>query len=1216
MAGTKNALRTARVAVVALSLLLAVGAVGCWVLASKTIQQNRDEIIASASTVTDNTIANVITGQDLAVPVTTARANEIDEALQTSGFGSTGFQNVTIWRIDGQVVYANQQKLLGARLPTEVTHLRSVIKDGASSQIKEGIFQVYVPYITNGTDAVIELDRPDAPIVATATPLRAASGMLAFFFLATLFVLMRLSHAISSAAANQAFRPTQTQGLGQVSQAPDADAPTRSRRGEQAAAAQAGYREEAEARRRAEDRAHALEEQVSLLQEQYRNSLTELQTTQKKLQEAVTNAAGPRGDKAAEERLLKAEGRARLLEGQLSAMSQEREKMATQLTEAREDAARVAAPDPEVERRIQQLGQESLALRAELEGTKTELDVAKRELATNQTRAKDLEAEIAGLGNVERDAAQQREELQRVAAEADLLRGELEGLRGGAEEAQVLRGQLDELRGQLEQLLPHAEAARTLRVELDEVAAARTAAEEARASTQQQLDAVSAELETARNEAAEASARHDDVAADRDRVRDELETTSATLTAEREAAEALRAEVAAAEAAASAAEQGATQERERLAAEHAEALAAKEREAAERVEAARAELRVEFESLEADLRAGLETTATELAGDLRRTQEELAAAQARAEETAGELERSTSALEEARALVATGDELARSHAEELEAVRAELLAAHERADQRGSAAEATAAELDELRTQLHVAVDELEALRAAKSGDENALAHAQADAQGSRRELDAALARLEETERERDTARAELEATASVSGAELVAAHDEITATAAARDAALAELDAIRSQVDGAEDEAIVWRTRLAELEGELETNRTELETNRMELETNRTDLESVRAELANAHAEIQTELARGVEVAGRAEQAEQELAILRDQQIAAAADEDGTELEEIARVAQERLASQTDKLTETEDRAHAAEQQLEQALGRLSELEEALRQAAEGSPVAASAAEGAEPIEDRRAATPFTKELSLDAKKTLTQILGITLTLKHKKSAQEQAPFLRQLSAMAKRLDRTVSDLAEAEKLAHGEIELNVRRTNLEALVERVVEESGVGGEHEVRLETEELVVGVDPLRAEQILNGLLRSSADRTSPGSQITVRLQHENEGALLSVEDKEASSDGSLSPVVARLADVMGGWAKVESRPSGGSAFRVYLPDQSGAGVKTTAKPEDTLQITVENPTAEEAPAEPVDFSEVGDDDPWAAGQLLVQELQRLSHQEGK
>jgi hypothetical protein len=73
--------------------------------------------------------------------------------------------------------------------------------------------------------------------------------------------------------------------------------------------------------------------------------------------------------------------------------------------------------------------------------------------------------------------------------------------------------------------------------------------------------------------------------------------------------------------------------------------------------------------------------------------------------------------------------------------------------------------------------------------------------------------------------------------------------------------------------------------------------------------------------------------------------------------------------------------------------------------------------------------------------------------------------------------------------------------------------------------------------------------------------------------------------------------------------------------VYLPDQSGGGAKSspshTADGEDTLQITVENPpAAEDVDREPVDFSEAGDDDPWAAGQLLVQELQRLSHQEGK
>ena len=196
--------------------------------------------------------------------------------------------------------------------------------------------------------------------------------------------------------------------------------------------------------------------------------------------------------------------------------------------------------------------------------------------------------------------------------------------------------------------------------------------------------------------------------------------------------------------------------------------------------------------------------------------------------------------------------------------------------------------------------------------------------------------------------------------------------------------------------------------------------------------------------------------------------------------------------------------------------------------------------------------LEDRRASTPFMQELSLDAKKSLTSILGLSLTLKHKSGPKEQAPLLRQLAAYARRLDHTVADLLDADKLARGEVELHMRRTDLEALVQRVVEESQVGNDHDVRLQTERIIASVDPVRTEQILMGLLRGSTDRTPLGSAITIRLTKGEGGALISVEDAEASSDASLSPVVARFADIQGGWAKVESRPNGGSAFRVFLP----------------------------------------------------------------
>jgi K+-sensing histidine kinase KdpD len=245
-------------------------------------------------------------------------------------------------------------------------------------------------------------------------------------------------------------------------------------------------------------------------------------------------------------------------------------------------------------------------------------------------------------------------------------------------------------------------------------------------------------------------------------------------------------------------------------------------------------------------------------------------------------------------------------------------------------------------------------------------------------------------------------------------------------------------------------------------------------------------------------------------------------------------------------------------------------------------------------------------------KEISLDAKKTLTQILGITLALKHKKSGSEQAPLIKQLATHTRRLDHTIADLVEADKLAHGDVDLHVRRTDVQALVQRIIEESDFGSEHELVVDTERLVVAVDPIRTEQIIAGLLRGAIERSPDGSPITVKLDHEEGGALIAVEDAEASSDASLSPVVSRFAEAQGGWAKVEGRLGGGSSFKVFLPDGSSPVVSTedaaggTSDQDSDVEIVVEV----ESPAEEED--EPGW--PEAAGKLLVQELQKLSREE--
>jgi signal transduction histidine kinase len=285
----------------------------------------------------------------------------------------------------------------------------------------------------------------------------------------------------------------------------------------------------------------------------------------------------------------------------------------------------------------------------------------------------------------------------------------------------------------------------------------------------------------------------------------------------------------------------------------------------------------------------------------------------------------------------------------------------------------------------------------------------------------------------------------------------------------------------------------------------------------------------------------------------------------------------------------------------------LSEAELRTHQMSEALREMrepmhAEAGPVEAMATQP-EAFDDRRAATPFMKELSNDATKTISRITGIAQLLKHKKDSKDQAALLKQLNAYARRLDYTVADIADADKLARGTIQLQPKKLDLEALVNRLVEESGISNDHEVRIITDPVKIRLDAQRTEQIVAGLLRNAGDRTPNTKSIVVRLQHVDGGATISVEDPEPSSDASMSPVVRRFAEVQGGWAKVESREGGGSIFRVHLPD---AGIPEGTVPPE-LQIMVEGPQdgAEEDPWEPT-----------TAEQILSRELRRLAELEDR
>jgi hypothetical protein len=347
--------------------------------------------------------------------------------------------------------------------------------------------------------------------------------------------------------------------------------------------------------------------------------------------------------------------------------------------------------------------------------------------------------------------------------------------------------------------------------------------------------------------------------------------------------------------------------------------------------------------------------------------------------------------------------------------------------------------------------------------------------------------------------------------------------------------------------------------------------------------------------------------------------------QLELADDQGKAQIDELLRVTQERLAGQTEKLIAAEDRVRDLEAELGSAVERADVVEadlrthqmsEALREMREQDvattrdattqrevAAATTAAIDAGVLQDRRATSPLMKELSVDAKRSIAKIDGITKLLKHKKDGKDQAQLMKQLATHTRRLDHAVADIADAEKLATGTIDLSIKRTDMEALVARVVEETSVDADHDIRVIAEPMKIRIDPQRTERILSGLLQASTERTQGGKTIVVRLRAAEGGASLSVEDPGQPVESVVSSIVRTFAEIQGGSIAVEPI-DGGAAFRVFLPDGAGTGVSPT------LSITVDELEGEHPTGAPADDWEAE-----AAHQELAAELRRFAQLEG-
>jgi signal transduction histidine kinase len=110
-------------------------------------------------------------------------------------------------------------------------------------------------------------------------------------------------------------------------------------------------------------------------------------------------------------------------------------------------------------------------------------------------------------------------------------------------------------------------------------------------------------------------------------------------------------------------------------------------------------------------------------------------------------------------------------------------------------------------------------------------------------------------------------------------------------------------------------------------------------------------------------------------------------------------------------------------------------------------------------------------------------------------------------------------------------------------------ALLTATLEDATFLEDRLVRLEAGTVHARVDPVRARQIVEGMLDAARERTRSGAAIVVRVRETDAGVRVSVEDDNRVPT-AISPemsLAVRLAELHGTEITVE-----GSSFRVVFP----------------------------------------------------------------
>jgi len=171
-----------------------------------------------------------------------------------------------------------------------------------------------------------------------------------------------------------------------------------------------------------------------------------------------------------------------------------------------------------------------------------------------------------------------------------------------------------------------------------------------------------------------------------------------------------------------------------------------------------------------------------------------------------------------------------------------------------------------------------------------------------------------------------------------------------------------------------------------------------------------------------------------------------------------------------------------------------------------------------------------------------------LTRASGLALSLQGTIESTGAKDTLRHLSSSLRRLNQLAADLKDAHRIIDGSLPLNSRRTDMAALIAATIEDATHLEDRLVRLDAVRVHARVDPVRARQIVEGMLDAAGERTRSSASIVVRVHDMDAGVRVTVEDDNRSpaTIGSELSLAVRLAEIHGTEITVD-----GSSFRVVF-----------------------------------------------------------------